>query len=141
MVKAEKGFLHVKLENAHQMMSNHNDSELHKLLQIEKSRSDLAEKARAQLAGELALIKKQLDLEYESIQKCKRFLDPDELQKVEEADARNSISPSSSLQEGSSLTISDQILLKYKRAQELRVFFETKYQSQVQMISDLQHEQ
>jgi len=79
------------------MMSNHNDSELHKLLQIEKSRFDLAERARAQLAGELALIKKQLDLEYESIQKCKRFLDPDELQKVEEADARNSISPSSSL--------------------------------------------
>ena len=106
-----------------------------KLLEIERTKADVAEKARAQLAAELDLIKKQLDLESENIQKCKKFLEPDEIQKLEESNPEKSSSPSS-LETG--LSISEHILLKYKRSNELRTFFEQKYQNQTQEIYQLQ---
>jgi hypothetical protein len=46
---------------------------------MEKSKADVAEKARASLEAELNLIKKQLDLEQENIERCKRFLEPEDL--------------------------------------------------------------
>ena len=72
-------------------------------MEIERSKADVAEKARAQLAAELDLIKKQLDLEAENINKCKRFLEPEEQLKLEESNAEKSSSPSS-LEQGFSIS-------------------------------------
>ena len=100
------------------------NGEHEKLLNIEKSKADVAEKGRLQLAAELDLIRKQLDMEHENIVRCKKFLEPEELAKVEESNPEKAVSPSS-LEQG--LTISEQILLKYKRSNELRQFFESRY--------------
>ena len=94
------------------------------MLEIEKTKADVAEKARAQLAAELDLIKKQLDLEQDNIEKCRKFLEPEELAKIEESHPEKSSSPSS---QEPGLSISEKILLKYKRSNELRGFFESRY--------------
>lgn len=96
-------------------------SQAKELLEAERSKSEAAEQARATLAADLDLIKKQLDMEQDNIEKCKRFLEPEDLAKI--VDEKSS-SPSS-LEQG--LTISEKILLKYKRSNDLREFFETCY--------------
>ena len=113
------------------------NGEHEKLLNIEKSKADVAEKGRVQLAAELDLIRKQLDMEHENIVRCKKFLEPEELAKVEESHPEKAVSPSS-LEQG--LTISEQILLKYKRSNELRQFFESRYQAQGEQIKNLENE-
>ena len=55
---------------------------------MERSKADLAEKERAKLAAEVDLIKKQLDLEQENINKCKKFLEPEELALITDEDSR-----------------------------------------------------
>lgn len=97
---------------------------MNKLLEMERSKAEVAEKARASLCAELDLIKKQLDLEEENIEKCKKFLEPEELAKIEESHPEKSSSPSS---QEFGLSISEKILLKYKRSNELRSFFESRY--------------
>lgn len=124
MLKREKKFIQDKLER---VTHNFENNENVKLLQIERTKADVAEKGRQQLAAELDLIKKQLDVEHENITRCKKFLEPEEQAKLEESHPEKSISPSS-LEQG--LTISEQILLKYKRSNELRQFFESRYQTQ-----------
>ena len=47
--------------------------------------------------------------------------------KMSESNPEKAVSPSS-LEQG--ISISEQILLKYKRSNELRQFFETRYQAQ-----------
>lgn len=49
---------------------------------------------------------------------------------------RNAVSPQSQIK----LSVSEQILLKYKRSNELRQFFESKYQNQQKIITDLTNE-
>lgn len=105
-------------------------SQAKELLEAERSKSEAAEQARATLAADLDLIKKQLDMEQDNIEKCKRFLEPEDLAKI--VDEKSS-SPSS-LEQG--LTISEKILLKYKRSNDLREFFETCYQSQNRQVKE-----
>ena len=71
------------------------NNENEKLLNIERSKADVAEKGRVQLAAELDLIRKQLDMEHENIVRCKKFLEPEELAKVEESNPEKAVSPSS----------------------------------------------
>ena len=85
--------------------------------------------------AELDLIRKQLDMEHENIQRCKKFLEPDEMAKMSESNPEKAVSPSS-LEQG--ISISEQILLKYKRSNELRQFFETRYQAQGEQVKNLQ---
>ena len=66
-------------------------------------------------------------MEHENIQRCKKFLEPEEMAKMSESNPEKAVSPSS-LEQG--ISISEQILLKYKRSNELRQFFETRYQAQ-----------
>ena len=114
VLKREKKFIQDKLERVTGSLESR---EHDKLLNIERSKADVAEKGRLQLAAELDLIKKQLDMEHENITKCKKFLEPEELAKIEESHPEKAVSPSS-LEQG--LSISEQILLKYKRSNELR---------------------
>ena len=68
---------------------------MEQLLELERRKSDIAEKARAQLAAEVDLIKKQLDLEQENIKRCKRFLEPEEQARLSETQADQASSPAS----------------------------------------------
>lgn len=69
-------------------------------------------------------------MENENIERCRKFLEPEEASKVSD---KQPISPRSK----SSLTVSEHILLKYKRSNELRQFFEVKYQSQQKELNEL----
>lgn len=98
--------------------------ETNRLLEIERSKSEVAEKARASLAAELDKIKLQLDAEQDNIDSCRRFLDSEDLAKIEESHPEKSSSPSSADAE---ITVSEKIMLKYKRSNELRNIFENCY--------------
>ena len=76
-------------------------------------------------------------MEHDNIARCKKFLEPEELAKVEESHPEKAVSPSS-LEQG--FSISEQILLKYKRSNELRQFFESRYQAQGEQIKTLENE-
>ena len=76
-------------------------------------------------------------MEHENIVRCKKFLEPEELAKVEESHPEKAVSPSS-LDQG--VSIAEQILLKYKRSNELRQFFESRYQAQGEQIKTLKNE-
>jgi len=71
-------------------------------------------------------------MEQDNIDKCKKCLDPEDLAKL----GNEKSSSPSSLEQG--LTISEKILLKYKRSNELREFFETCYQTQNQQVKEHQ---
>lgn len=129
-LKREKKFIQDKLEK---VQSSEELVETNRLLEIERSKSEVAEKARAQLSAELDNIKKQLDKEQDNIDSCRRFLIPEDLAKIEESHPEKSSSPSST---DAGLTISEKILLKYKRSNELRNFFETCYQSQNKQVKE-----
>lgn len=75
-----------------------------------------------------------MNLEAQNIEKCRKYLTPDEDLRIKE---KESSSPQSSFDQTHQLTVSEQILLKYKRSIELRQFFERKYQTQQTTISDL----
>jgi len=75
VVKREKKFIQDKLERVQKEKEN---TDHEKLLNMERLRAEVAEKGRAQLAAELDLIKKQLDIEHDKIERCKKFLEPDE---------------------------------------------------------------
>ena len=96
-------------------------------LEMERSRAEVAEKAHASLQAEMDLIRKQLDLEQENISKCKKFLDPEDLVQLEtEQNMRNADNKTTGTSDRA-LSTSEQILMKYKRSNELRQFFERKY--------------
>lgn len=76
-------------------------------------------------------------MEAENIDRCKRFLEPDQLAQFER-DHPNHAEAGEVL--NSQLSVSEQILLKYKRSNDLRSFFESKYQGQSQEIRDLRSE-
>lgn len=61
-------------------------------------------------------------------------MEPEDLAQLQERNPEKSSSPSS-LEQG--LTISETILLKYKRSNELRTFFEKCYQTQNQNVKEL----
>ena len=67
------------------------------------------------------LIQDELNVESQNIEKCRKFLEPDEAARFNE---KHSISPQSQLATGHTvlhkLTVSEQILFKYKRSNELR---------------------
>ena len=90
VVKREKKFIQDKLERVTGSMENQQHE---MLLNIERSKADVAEKGRLQLVAELDLIRKQLDMEHENIQRCKKFLEPEEMAKM--SDPEKAVSPSS----------------------------------------------
>ncbi len=107
-------------------------------IDVERQRANLAERAYLQLKAEIDLIQDELNLESQNIEKCRKFLEPDEAARFNE---KHSISPQSQLATGHTvlhkLTVSEQILFKYKRSNELRQFFESIYQQQQKTIGDL----
>lgn len=94
-------------------------------LEIERQKADVAERQYRQLRSEIDLIQEQLNLEASNIEKCRKYLTPDEDIRIKE---KESSSPQSSIMDLThQLTVSEQILMKYKRSVELRQFFERKY--------------
>ena len=89
------------------------------LYELEKKKFEAAEFGRLQLQAELNLIQQQLDNETETVERCRKFLEPEEQAKLEESKDATTAGTNPS-----SLSISEQILLKYKRSNELRTFFE-----------------
>ena len=67
------------------------------------------------------------------MERCKNKLEPEELDKFEES----KVSLPTNADQISSLSVSEKILLKYKRSTELCSLFEQKYQSQVAEIKEL----
>lgn len=88
-------------------------------IDIEKSRAECAEMARDQSNAELNLIRKQLDLEQFNAESCKKFLEQDELDNFEKQSVAQS-----NFSKNTELSVSEQMLMKYKRSNELREFFE-----------------
>ena len=70
------------------------------------------------MKAELDLIQQQLDQENENNERRRRLLEPEEHAKL--AEETKTVSP----QPAKGLKISEQILLKYKRSNELQTFFE-----------------
>ena len=98
------------------MVSKHDSKDQDRQLELEKSKYDAAEKGRQALKAELDLIKQQLDLESDTMVRCRRYLEPEERDKLEETKVYST--------SAQPLSISEQILLKYKRSNELQTFFE-----------------
>jgi len=130
VLQREKTFIASKL----MVESN---SSLREELETEKQKANVAERQYQQLRSEIDLIQEQLSLEAQNIEKCRKYLTPDEDLRIKE---KESSSPQSSFDQTHQLTVSEQILLKYKRSIELRQFFERKYQTQQKTISDLASE-
>jgi hypothetical protein len=104
--------------------------ETERVLQLEKSKFEQAEEGRLQLQAQLNLIQKQLEQEDLKLERCRRNLEPEEQAKFEES--KQSLVP-----RPQSLSISEKILLKYKRSSELCTMFEEKYQVQTQLNREL----
>lgn len=105
--------------------------ESERVLQVERARYEQAEHSRLELQAELDLIQQQLVAEDERMERCRRLLDPEEQIVFEESkQAQTGLNHQS-------LTISEKILLKYKRATELCSMYEAKYQTQGQQIKEL----
>ena len=121
VLKNEKKFLQDRLitydTNKHSEAHEKQVKKLHNMMELEQDRAELAEKSRDQAQAELNLIRKQLDLEQENIESCKKFLTREE---VDEIERKN---------DGQihKLSTGEQMLMKYKRSQELRELFENKY--------------